>query len=52
MIDKAFAEAGIVISYPQRDLHFDPETPLHVELSRSPKPNPSFSQMHETHPAS
>lgn len=37
MIDKAFTEAGIVISYPQRDIHFDPEIPLRIELSRSGK---------------
>jgi small-conductance mechanosensitive channel len=36
MIDKAFEEAGIVISYPQRDIHFDAEKPLRVELSRPP----------------
>jgi small-conductance mechanosensitive channel len=35
MIDKTFAEAGIVISFPQRDLHFDPQSPLRVELTRS-----------------
>ncbi len=36
MIDKAFSEAGVAISFPQRDLHFDAATPLRVELSRSP----------------
>lgn len=36
MIDKAFAEADIVIAYPQRDIHFDREVPLRVELARSP----------------
>ena len=36
MIEKAFAEAGVTISFPQRDLHFDAATPLRVELSRSP----------------
>jgi potassium efflux system protein len=35
MIDKAFAEAGIVIAYPQRDIHFDPDKPLRVEMTRS-----------------
>jgi small-conductance mechanosensitive channel len=38
MIDKAFAEAGIVIAYPQRDIHFDRDAPLRVELSRPGKP--------------
>ena len=41
MIDKAFAEAGIVISFPQRDLHFDGGAPLRVELSRAAKPAPN-----------
>ncbi len=40
MIDRAFAEAGIVIAYPQRDLHFDAERPLRVELSRAPEVAP------------
>lgn len=35
MIDKAFAEAGIVIAFAQRDIHFDDSKPLRVELSRS-----------------
>lgn len=39
MIDKAFEEAGIVISYPQRDIHFDAEKPLRIELSRPPGTN-------------
>lgn len=33
MIDGALASAGIVIAYPQRDIHFDSQ-PLRVELSR------------------
>jgi small-conductance mechanosensitive channel len=40
MIDKAFAEAGIVIAYPQRDIHFDRDVPLRVELTRSSNANP------------
>jgi small-conductance mechanosensitive channel len=35
MIDKAFAEAGIVIAFPQRDIHFDEGKPLRIELSRA-----------------
>lgn len=35
MIDKAFAEAGIVIAFPQHDIHFDDSKPLRVELSRA-----------------
>jgi len=42
MIDKAFAEAGIVIAFPQRDIHFDSETPLRVELSRPPSGKPKI----------
>lgn len=42
MIDKALSEADITIAFPQRDIHFDRDIPLRVELSRSPKPiNPS-----------
>lgn len=40
MIDKALAEAGIVIAYPQRDIHLDTAAPLRVELSRPPKIEP------------
>lgn len=32
MIDKAFAEAGIVIAYPQRDVHLDTSRPLDVRM--------------------
>lgn len=38
MIDKAFAAANIVISFPQRDIHFDTERPLKVEWSKGPPP--------------
>jgi len=34
MIDKAFAEAGIVFAFPQRDIHFDAHQPLQVELKQ------------------
>ncbi|MCF7731849.1 MAG: mechanosensitive ion channel [Akkermansiaceae bacterium] len=40
MIDKALAEAGIAIAYPQRDIHLDTAAPLRVELSRPPKIEP------------
>ncbi|WP_374401162.1 mechanosensitive ion channel domain-containing protein [Niveibacterium sp.] len=32
MIDKAFAEAGIAIAFPQRDIHLDTSRPLEVRL--------------------
>ena len=35
MIDKALAEAGITIAFPQRDIHFDREVPLRVEIARA-----------------
>jgi potassium efflux system protein len=40
MIAGAFAESGIVIAFPQRDLHFDLARPLAVEIvtGQSPKP--------------
>ncbi|MCB9850572.1 MAG: mechanosensitive ion channel [Phycisphaerales bacterium] len=43
-IDQLFRAAGIVIAFPQRDLHIDPETPLEVRMlpepeSRTAKPD-------------
>ncbi|MBU0484195.1 MAG: mechanosensitive ion channel [Proteobacteria bacterium] len=35
MIDENFRQAGISIAFPQRDLHFDTDKPLRIELSRS-----------------
>ena len=34
MIDEHFREAGITMSFPQRDLHFDTGKPIQIELSR------------------
>jgi small-conductance mechanosensitive channel len=34
MIDRAFAKAGIVIAFPQRDIHIDEREPLRIEVSR------------------
>jgi small-conductance mechanosensitive channel len=34
MIDKSFSDAGIVIAFPQRDIHLDMQSPLKVEFSR------------------
>jgi potassium efflux system protein len=31
-INRKFAEAGIVIAFPQRDLHLDTNGPLHVTI--------------------
>ena len=44
MIDKALAEAGITIAFPQRDIHFDRNVPLRVEIARASNPKP------ESHP--
>lgn len=33
-IDELFHENGIVIAFPQRDLHFDSDQPLNIRLSR------------------
>jgi small-conductance mechanosensitive channel len=38
MACRALQEAGIVIAFPQRDLHFDEDRPLKIELSRSDRP--------------
>jgi small-conductance mechanosensitive channel len=35
MIEKQFREAGIVIAYPQRDVHLDSSRPLRIEVFRS-----------------
>jgi potassium efflux system protein len=34
MIEKSFAEGGISMAYPQRDVHLDSPRPLQVELIR------------------
>ena len=36
MIDTAFAEAGIRMPFPQRDVHLDAATPLKVEVVGGP----------------
>jgi len=43
MIEKTFAEHGIVIAYPQRDVHLDSVTPLQVQVvaARAPSPEPA-----------
>ncbi len=35
-IHRRFAEEGIVIAFPQRDVHFDPDRPLRISLERFP----------------
>ena len=37
-IYQRFKEAGIVIAFPQRDLHFDPDSPLRVVLEPRDRP--------------
>lgn len=37
-IYRRFEEAGIVISFPQRDVHLDSEKPLRVSIDPSPQP--------------
>ena len=36
MIEKSFAEGGISMAFPQRDVHLDTTRPLQVELARQP----------------
>ncbi len=43
IIDKALSEKGIVISYPQRDVHLDSASPLKIEMVRSRNPVPEDS---------
>ena len=35
-IHRRFAEEGIIIAFPQRDVHFDANQPLRISLERSP----------------
>lgn len=35
-IYKRFAEAGIVIAFPQRDIHFDSDKPIRIDLGPAP----------------
>jgi potassium efflux system protein len=35
-IYRAFNEAGIVIAFPQRDIHFDAEKPIRIALENGP----------------
>jgi potassium efflux system protein len=37
-IYQRFADAGIVISFPQRDIHLDSEKPLRVSIDHGPQP--------------
>lgn len=36
-INQRFSEAGIVIAFPQRDIHFNPDQPLKIEIGQSPQ---------------
>ena len=40
-INQKFIEAGIVIAFPQRDLHIDTARPLEIRLLRKPNATPS-----------
>jgi small-conductance mechanosensitive channel len=37
-IDKLFREAGITIAFPQRDVHFDIEKPIRVQIAEGEPP--------------
>jgi potassium efflux system protein len=36
-INRKFNEAGIVIAFPQRDVHLDTSSPLDIRISREKK---------------
>ena len=38
-IDSLFREAGIVIAFPQRDVHLDTTRPLYVQVLPEPPPD-------------
>ena len=40
-IDALFREAGIVIAFPQRDVHFDAVKPVEVRVLGDPSASPS-----------
>jgi potassium efflux system protein len=40
-INRKFAEAGIVIAFPQRDIHLDTTSPLEVRILQGATPEPS-----------
>lgn len=52
MIDKALSDAGITIAFPQRDIHFDRDVPLRVELARKPATIHQTENKSDTIPAS
>ncbi|MGB5494481.1 MAG: hypothetical protein WBM97_08380 [Sedimenticolaceae bacterium] len=35
-INRTFSDAGIVISFPQRDIHFDTDKPLRITYGSTP----------------
>ncbi|MEP4146440.1 MAG: mechanosensitive ion channel domain-containing protein [Halioglobus sp.] len=41
IINEKFDEAGIVISFPQRDVHLDMQEPLQLEIRHSEEPKPA-----------
>ncbi len=49
-IDHLFSEAGVVIAFPQRDVHFDTDSPFDVRLlpSQGTDSVPASSQVEET----
>ena len=50
-IDREFRKAGIVISFPQRDVHFDSDQPLKVQVvseKSDPEPDDSKTRPDET----
>jgi small-conductance mechanosensitive channel len=38
MLEKRFAEAGVTVAYPQRDVHLNAARPLQVEVVASARP--------------
>jgi small-conductance mechanosensitive channel len=48
MIDQAFREAGLVIAFPQRDVHLDTAAPLEVRLLSDPGEPTDSAASHQT----
>jgi small-conductance mechanosensitive channel len=51
MLEKRLADAGIAISYPQRDLHLDTARPLQIEVVGGPLPATALPPAPATPPA-
>lgn len=45
MIERLFSEAGIAMAFPQREIHFNPQTPIKLEIPSRNKPSKKSSNL-------